>query len=403
MLFRGKTEKITLEELNPLLELLFERKLGQFTAQMAGESRELQNARSHFISACETFESLNAEPYTEDLYSVNINFVKNQKRIYAETLKRLAESIVLGSKGASNTYEEYLLMVSKIESIMNEMLKANSAFKQVMYCYSNHLGDFKRAFSGLERITEMMKSELNKKAEEFSKYKAVKERVSKLYRGAEELAALKNNVDVVRTSSGLDLGTDSDKNTSELPSAIASKKSELSNLEGEISRMRKKAYSLVSPLEKASKKFDHSSASKRKLHTFVENPFNATQSEASYEEFRMLVKNLGDALNRREIDIRNVEGVSKAVSTILSTDLYSIADSIRLLQEKRAQIANETALLEKDMNLIKEVKESHERRIREIETMEGKAEELERSIGLVKNEIEKWIMDRYGKSVTITI
>ncbi|MGA3021173.1 MAG: hypothetical protein ABSD68_04460 [Candidatus Micrarchaeales archaeon] len=396
---RGRLENVKLQELGSFLDPLFEKKLGQFVPQTDSTLGELEKAKRQFIIACDEFEKSNPEPYTEDLYTVNINFIKAQKNLYAQALRKLAGNLVMKSDGEMNAYESYLLIASNLESVMNEMLKANATFRQVVHCYSNNLGNFKKTFSNIERLTAAIRNALDKESEEFSRYKEVKELALRLNRNIRELESLKNNVEALKsmeTKSGM-----ADTDLLDISNNLETKKSELLGVINEISRMRGRMESLIAPLERAAKKFDHFSLSKRKLHPFIENPMSSMENEASRNEFKTLVNALKEAVDAGSIEVNNKVEIGRSVSNVLGADFYSISSSLNSLEQKRREVEGEIGTLERNLNALKEKKTSRERQKREMEMIEGKIKEMENERNSTKSKIEKLFSEYYGKSISL--
>lgn len=195
---RGKAEAVEPGELEAILNLSFDSKLGSFRTRVEGIADELRSARLQFMDACERFERLDEEPYTEDLYSANVGSIKSQKSLYAEALKRLAKDLVPESERAANAYEEGRGIASHTEKVAAEILKTNANFRFVVHRYPNHLGGFKRSFSLIERLTRLLRNELEKRAAEFEEYKAVSESISRFERYGRELEEANKRIGELR-------------------------------------------------------------------------------------------------------------------------------------------------------------------------------------------------------------
>jgi chromosome segregation ATPase len=399
---RGKPENVKLQELDSFLDPLFKKKLGQFVPLTVSTAGDLERAKRQFIDACDEFERSDPEPYTEDLYTVNINFIKAQKNLYAQALRRLASSIMTEPKGTANIYESYVLIASNLESVMNEMLKANATFKQVVHCYSNSLSSFKRAFSSIEKLTATIRNELGKESGEFSRYKEVKGLASRLSQNIMELESLKNNVETLRKIIETKEGAN-DANSLDISKNLESKKSELSGVTSEISRTHAKMESLILPLGRSAKKFDHFSVSKKKLHPFIENPLSAIENDVSCNEFKIMVNALKEAVDSGSIEVSNKAEVSKTISNVLNADLFSISNSLKSLGQKRKDIEGEISVLERSLNALKDRSASRERQRREMETMEEKARRMENERDAAKSKIERLFSEYYGKLVSVVL
>src|SRR5271157_2731320 len=150
---RRGPEEVRADELAKFLNSQFEKKLGSFGSRAGEITRSVGQALSRFGEAGDRFDKLEAEPYMERRYSTNANTnsVKAQKSRYSLGLKQILGRVRLEAE-ASNSYEKYQEILSSLEGMRKEIMEANSNFKNVLYCYSNHLWDFKSAFSEAERL-----------------------------------------------------------------------------------------------------------------------------------------------------------------------------------------------------------------------------------------------------------
>ena len=401
MLFgrKDRPENVKTEALIPLLNAAFDKKVGTLRNKTAGIVNELHSARLQFVKTCEDFEKLDAEPDTENIYFANTHFIKSQKGPYAQTLKRLASEMSLKPEKASNTYEECAEIASNTEDMLNKILKVNATFKQVMMCYSNHLTNFKRSFSTIERLAKEARNELDKRSGDFSEYRVVKEAISRYERNKEELALLRKDVEAIRkvpepNSTGD--GRDERKASEDL----AAKKAELAKIKDEISNLHGRIAMLTGPLERASKKFDYASVRKKQLHTFIEDPMTAS-ADADYKEFMALVKELETSVESGAIEVKNKAEVVGLTSELLHSDLQSKILATNSLESRRSELGNEIRALEMTLDDLKGDKITSEKRARDAEELERRAKEIERQRDSAKSMIERLFKDYYGKTLLI--
>lgn len=404
-LFGGKRNSETVRpgELQRLLDSSFERKLGPFAGKAEGLKRELQAAGKRFIEACEKFGRIDPEPYTEDMYSVNVHFIKAQKALYAEALERLAKNFIANEPPrAANSYEEYLAVVSHSESVSAEILKANATFRLVVHCYPNYLRDFKRSFSSIERLDGLLRNELERKSAEFSEYKSVREAISRFESCGMELDEVGKRLGELEggakpaDSGALDAGQ------REMAEKLAAKKGELARANAEGSDLHSRIGLLTAPLERPSRKFDHLSARKRQLHAFVEDPIGTMSDAAGYAEFKEMVRQMVEAVNSGAIDVKNREETLRAASAALDSDIPSMISSFKSLQHRRSDLENEIRGIDRTLNSLKEGKTASDSAAHLMESLKREIAELEKSRDAEKAAIERLFMDDYGKSVIIS-
>jgi hypothetical protein len=400
---RRKPEAVSADRLVKFLDLQFERKLGPLGSRSHAITDSLNQTMLRFGAACDRFEKLEAEPYVEGRYLASANSIKIQKGRYAGSLKRILSSTSLEAGDAANSYDRYGRVLSDLEVMIKKILETNANFKTVLYCYSNYLWDFKSLFSEIERLAGALKSELENRSEEFSEYGTVGEHVSRLNRYREELGALNRSVETLKTDAGHGDGNAADKDEADISVKLEGKKAELARLNRERSDLLSRIHSLTLPLERASKKLDHLSASKAKLHSFVEDPISAISNETEYGEFRALVKALDEKMRAGDIDLKNSDRVGEAVSTLMNSDIYSMICSFRSCQRKESGISGEIDALERGLNEIKRERADSERHAQEVARVDERAHEIEKSMHAEKSAIEKLFLDHYGVLISVTL
>jgi chromosome segregation ATPase len=402
-MFFGKDEpaKIKVEELRKLLNSSFNGKLGSFEAKVSGIIKGMPKIQTQFTNACEEFELLSAEPDTEGFYGVSINSVKAQKNSYARALKRIISDLKLDTVGAENIYDEYQTILSNIAKTANDILKANSSFKQVVYCYANHLGNFKRSYSDIEGRMSLLKNEIGKRTREFSEYAELNKHVSKLNFLNEELVALNEGMGVIsrRFDNASDITIK--KSEADIRENLANKRAELSRAAAESLELSNKINALTLSLERASKKFDHLSASKRELHNFVTNPINTIRNEADLNDFVRLLQELRGLVDIGKIDVKNKTEVNAKISELINSDIYQMIKALDATTDKKNEINSEIRMLENVLSDIKDAKSSSDKSLEEVTKMKSDAEEITKKISEEKEIIAKQFLQYYGKRISI--
>jgi DNA repair exonuclease SbcCD ATPase subunit len=398
---RRKPEEVRIDRLDQFLNMQFEKKLGAFESRSHAITDNLNQALIRFGDACDRFEELEAEPYVEGRYSANISAIKTQKGRYVGSLKGILGGMRLEAGEAVNSYYRYQHILSDIEGMIKNVLETNANFKIVLYCYSNYLWDFKSRFSEIEKLAESLKSELGGRSEEFSEYSAVADHTSRLYSYIEELSALKKSVEHLNEGPRTGGAASPDKDGTGISKSIGDKKAELALLNRERSDLHDRITSLTLPLERASKKLDHLSAGRMKLHVLVEDPISAINDESKYGEFVSLVQELNKKIIAGSIDLKNGDKVSEAVAMLLNSDLYSMITSFRSCQQKESEVGREIEALEGYLNAIRNEKTASERHAQEAANIEGRVHEIERSKAAEKSAIEKLFTEHYGVLISI--
>lgn len=399
---KRKPEEVSVDGLGRFLNLQFEKRLGSFGSRAQAITDSLDQTMLKFEGACDRFVKLDAEPYTQGRRAASVGAIKAQKSLYAESLKRILSRTSLKSDDAANSYERYQRIMSNLDAMIKEILETNASFKMVLYCYSNHLWDFKNLFADIERFSEALKGEIGSRSKEFSEYSDVSEHISRLNSCREELKTLNKSIEALKTGTFSDNKIASDTDGADTAKELGRKREELARLDKESSELHDRINSLVLPLERASKKLDYLSASKTKLHAFVEDPIHAINNESEYNRFRELVQELNDKIRTGAIDLKNSDRVREAASKLLDSDIHSMIRSLMALHQKGSDIAGEIDVLERNLSSIKKEKTASERQAHEITDIEGRAREIEKSKQAEKTAIEKLVQDRYGVMISIT-
>ncbi len=399
----GEPDKVEINALEAKLNELFDKKLESLDSKASSIVREFGRAKEQFGNACDLFEQLDAQPDTEDLYNANVNAIRNQKSLYARALKKIIADLELAPEGAPNRYNRYFQILANVEACNTEMLRTNAHFRLVVHCYSNHLGNFKKSSSYMEKLMAMMKSELDRRKTELSEYNSIREQILKLDIQAKELEVLKSRNESMRKGPGQDRTSSIDREEHDFAAQLESKRSELASLRSQASSLHESVMSLVTPLDRAAKKFDYMSARKRPLHAFVSDPVSNLSSETEYGEFKKMVGELKENLDAGKIDIKNSAAVSGAAARILDSDIYAMAESFRFMSDKKLKLENDVKNLEMELNYIGTYKMNAEKATHSIEAMQKSIQDVQHSLETSKSAIEKLFLDHYGKRISILL
>ena len=399
---RETAEKLPPDSLEGLLESLFNKRMMPLEARASATVNELRSAQGHFYSACTEFEKLDAAPYTEDLWMPNINSIKSQKSQYAAALKEIANSLDLDADESLNIYSRYILILSNVEGMTNNALRTNAKYKQAFYCYSSHLGNFKRASAQIERLTATLRNEIDRRSAEFEQYSNLKESIMNLKLKGEELAALSGSIAALKSNLKSSDGAGLDKVESETRDKLSAKSSELSALGGEISRLASRINLLTAPLERPSKKLDHLTIRKKSLHAFVADPVGTLKNEAEYRDFIELVQELKKNVDSGAIDTKNRQELQNSIAALLNSEIYQMISSLKTTEHKKADMTAEQRELERVLEGIISGRDSATSALHQIEKMEKDYADISMSRDSLKAKIEKEFSANYGKPISIS-
>jgi predicted nucleic acid-binding Zn-ribbon protein len=402
MLFGAKTDEKRLDELEGFLNSVFDERLRGFEVKARNITNSLVSEKSYFERACAEFAALEAEPEIENRYFEKANVIRDQKESYARALKHIIGSWEPAPESHANVYERYEAVLSAGDAFIQEMLRANASFNKVLHSYSNHLGNFKRSFSSVERETRSLRGELERHRERFSEYEGLRARIR-------ELSGLQSEIE--RAEQGLRetqqraAGEKKERGTVDEPAtakeAAQALNAELGRVREEAASLRGSINSLLAPLDKPARKFDHASGKKIALHAFVDNPLGTIRSESDYRTFVDLLGELERSVASGTIETKDNSVVGTAVSRLLGADLHRMIVHLREVERKveslshQARAAADAVRRVEDERLgAAEAAERIEARARELADMRKRKEEE-------KKEVAKRFLEHYRVRLSI--
>ncbi len=397
-LFGGNgTETLGIDALEARLNSLFDRKLGQLDFRAAGIVRGLGGAKAKFGGACDIFYALDAKPDTEDMWNPNVTMIKSQKGAYAMALKKVVAGMQLEAGAAPNIYERYSTILENARSANTDILKVNARYKTIMHCYANHLKNFRKCTTELEKLMQAMERELESRSRELAEYNEVKRQITVLKAYESDLRLLESR------SGSLKQERLPGAEEQEMIKELETKKKEYANASKQASGLYEKIRELVAPLERASKKFDHISAGKKRLYRFMSDPVASIGDQTEYAEFREMLKRLRERIGSENIDVKNKDAALSAADYLIESDLYSMIETYRELEGSRSGLDAEVVHLETELKYVRSSKESAEKAARDASVLQAGIGETKRSMDTAKAALERLFAAYYGRSVSVSL
>ena len=407
-MFFGKRDKrepdrVPLDELESLEASLFEQKLDNLEPRAKAALDGVRAASAEFSRECDRLYELDAEPYVQDLYFPNINGIKNQKGFYAKALKHAIERLRLEPDGAANIYDRYNDMLSEVDRVANEVLSVNANYKTILYCYSRHMPGMKRAFATIERNRDGLREEITKRSGTASAHSRITERITALRSLLDDSRALKEGSQALSRDLSIGDKEAAARQEAEILKEISGKRSEISSISEAISKHSSDISRLTLPLERPSRKLDHIMVRKRSLHAMLADAAGSITSSTDNDEFLELIRELKKNIENGSIEVKNRDGTLETVSELLGSDMYSMVESFKALQQRRSDLERDIRVLEGVIVDIKKGKSSAEKAKEEIRRMEGMAEEMSTKVAPAKAELESMFLQHYNKSLLIIL
>ena len=398
----GGVEEVSAGSLQRLSDSCFDKKMSKLDSRAAAIASGLSAAIQEFRSACTSFMELDAEPYTEDLWMPNINSIKKQKQQYASALMGIADECSLIVSPLPVAYERYMAILSSISELSGRVLRTNATFKQAFYCYSKHLGAFKKTMAQIDRLSSSLKSELDSHSADYNSYLDAGRKISQLSAYVQELASLEKDIGAIGKP-GTVPADNFEKANAFAAESLARKREELNDISGKISETSKKINSLTAPLERASKKFDHMTLGRKPLSRFLLDPINTLSSESEYAEFKSLMADFSKALMSGSIDLKNAEYVAAAASELEESGIYESIEMLKSLKSKKSETESEIRSLENEIGLISSAKRKVTDAAQEADALKSKSVSVSKSMNELKGQIEAAFEANYGKRIRIIL
>jgi len=395
----GEPEDVRLEDLTPMLNALFDKKLGRFRSRAEALNLELREALREFDEACMELASLNAEPEMEDLYMSNYSSIKLGKSYYAKALKNAINSVPLEAKG-DNEYESYSSLLRSLNDAIESVQKVNASFKTVVYSYSNYLRKFKKSFSSMERIARQLGVELESKRRDYEAYSYIATSIKELGLEVDKLKEVKVELEALNASLSENDASKLESEEAKISKEITVKRLEMTKSEKEMAELSAKIQSLVAPLNRISKKFDHLTARKQQLHKFIEDPIKSIANDAEYAEFVQLLKELKDYLQKNKLEVEDRD-IFDVLNSLLSHNIYDEIKLFAQIDASRKRLLEEIATMTKVMEEVTKNRMNRQHSLTEIEILKKEIEETEHSINSSKAKIEKLFFEQYHKKIRI--
>ena len=395
-------EEVRLGELRRLSIDAFDQSMPEITRTEQRAKAEIATSISIFERACSEFDALAVEPNTENMYMPNINSIKAQKGAYSKTMLGIISALSGCEYSGESSYARLMDMRSKVDKILSKILQSNGSFRQVIYSYSNNIGDFKKAYSILEEVSKRAGLAIERHEPQYSRFQRLYSSISEL----ESLYATSSELRASISSLG-DMAAESHDNSAgraegaKLHEKVYSLRKRIAEESSRVSSIYKEAEAALAQIRRAAKKYDHISAEKEKLSSIIDNPERLISEKDTRDNFIRLVKDMRGSILESKIDIKNPEDIINTIDKVLDfgmaermDEISSKRDIIRSLQQELYNLEKTKEELEAGLRSIEKSKESKEQ-------MEDKLRAIEKETTAYKAKVEGSFMDLYGRKILI--
>ena len=400
MLFGRKedVEEVEAEALLGAVAKLFDAKVSGLDLKASRIATEIDESIAAFRNACERFGKLEKEPDFEYMKPTNEAQVRNNKSIYVYSLLRAIEPAPMEHKGTR--YHRHRAVLDSAKGRIDEVLKINGMFRQVLEAYSNDLDDFKRSFSRLEKNVKRLEAELSARGSDLSEYETLERHIDALQAAIDERNAI--GKEVAEASSMPSKERDPESRLHALEDAERNRRKELDRLEEMKSKLKSGILTSLGVMQKAARKYDHSSAGRIKIGDYLGNAENMLlRDPAGFADFREQAASMNAAVMDGSLGIKPAKDLTDAIGFVLSGKMEDMIREFNDIDAKAKPISDELADMRIEIDKIAGVRGHILDAKREISELNARSAELERSIALMKSDIERGVYSAYRKRIRI--
>lgn len=388
-----------LDELESLIDMSFDSKLSGLNSKASSLIEGFDEARRAFLDACEVFGNNESEPDFEYARVANPKHVKEQKGAYISALKRIINDYKVEEK--RNAYMSQMSRLAEAKRMMDEMLKLNNKFRLVLEGYSNSLGKFRSAYSLMEKRTRELESKLESRSHDFSEYNRLMGEIEKLKAFVGEIAALeraKDNKGYEAVEAGGGGGLES------LRAELSKKAAELDIIERSIDDVKAEISHIVSPIERAARKYVHGIGPSMHLLDYINDPVGRlARNPDAMQDFLRQVEGLRKEIDSDRISIKNRMEALQAISLILKENLSALINEIGVLHGKAGPIISEIEDLKKEVRGLESNEESKKRVEQNARMIEERLGALAKARDGAKRKIEEMAKGYYGLELRVVL
>lgn len=397
-------EEVRLSELRRLSTEAFEQSMPEIIYAEQRAKGEISASISIFSRACSEFDALEIEPNTENMYMPNINSIKAQKGAYSKTMLGIISSLTGCEYNGDSAYARLVDMRGKIDKTLSRILQSNGSFRQVIYSYSNNLGDFKKAYSMLEEVSKRASIAIERYEPQYSRFQSLYSSISELESLQATSSELRASISSLekRSAEGHET-TAGNAEESRLRDRISSLRKEVDRESLRVSEIYKEVEASLAQIRRSAKKYDHISAEKEKLSSMIDNPERLISDKGARDNFIRLVKDMRASISESKIGIKNPEDIINTVDNFINSGMAEMMDDIYAGRNVLKSMQQELYDLEKT----KEELDEGLRSIVKSKELKGQMEEklgaIEKETAASKTNVEKSFMDLYGRKILIIL
>ncbi len=386
--------KIDFEQLPNYLDQCFDAKLKDLASNASRIMKALESAKYQFEKACDDFEKNESEPDTEDTPRLSVSYIKGSKAAYIKSLRSVLVRHQHAESGR-NIYSRYNYEQLQAEEMINSVLKTNMQFSAVLLGYSDRLGDFKRAFSTIEKCNKNLKDEMGMWSAEEEEHARISNEIGRINTLTEGRAALRSAIERI-SSQKIPHGIDQKPQDAQM---LDEEKGRLRELEGRRSSLEAEIASMMMPLERAARKYDHSVGKHSSASDYITKPTQKITDGASYSEFQRIIGVIYKEMEAGRLEIKNRAAAQRSFDAIMSGDVLNDIEAARSLDD---QLSEKRSIV-KDLERVSEELRAHEYDAKTMEEEKAELQHNDEEMAAEQESIRKSIEEEFAKFYNVKV
>ncbi len=406
MLFRRSkpeaVKPIQFAELERYIGSLFDSHVSKGINSVDKSISDLVAEAAKFAELSDKFYSSDIEPDMEFIEHMSSGFMKSQKDLYAKSLSSILHEVQSSAQIVANTrYEEAKLKKEAFELIMQEILRLNSKFSMILVGYPRQMDAFKRQFSRMDKLLKGINDQLKGMSQEVGAYNNIIEKVSMM----EESISLIEEIGKMGGASGMIRDEASEEKLRSAISTIGTERSsyesKMHSFEEEAKLIRHNITSLLQPLSRAARIYDHETKGKVRMAEFISNPISLLQGGNSYHVFESELLKMKSYISSNASKFKGHEAEQAHIAAVIKGNMPEMLARLRSLSDNVNNTKEKIAALTSRIHEMTNEKNKLEEKFGEMADREEKLRKSHESMLTYKGEIEKLCLDAYRVKIEI--
>ncbi len=396
-------KQVPFTELARYMDSMFDSKISKVMDSVERSISSLSEEAARFAELSEKFYSADLEPDMEYIEHMSEGFIKSQKATYSKSLYSiLTERAGSIDAPADTRYERIKLKKEAYEYMLQEILKLNSKFSMILVGYSKQMDSFKREFSKIDKMLKGINDQLKGVSEEVDAYNRINE----------EIALMMANVESVNEASSRKSGLKIDRNEKadeKLRNAISaveaersSYESKMHSLEDEEKAMRHGIISILQPLSRASRIYDHESKGKVHITEFIGDPICLLSDIDNYHAFESELRKMREYILSNPSKFKGHESDASQISNAISSDIPRMMAKLQHIETEANAIKEHIAALSSKLHEMERERDKTEEKFGELADQDERMRKSYASIMDSKTKIERLCFEAYKARLSIT-